>query len=214
MRRQRKFKYIFLSLLVIAIASLSIAYAVLTTSLSISGNAEVQGAEWGMDIKGFTTTTTGNATYTTPSIEGTTISNYTVSLTKPGDSVTFNFFVENTGSIAAKIESIMNSTPTCTSSTGNNEEAEMVCNNLNIKLSHYASDITVGEIYSADSDDYCLPNELNRIINGLLYLTIEFDSKATSVPSSSVTISNLKNQINFIQSDIDCEPENNIIDPF
>lgn len=208
-------KKIILLVLIVAITSITIAYAVLSTSLSISGNTEVQGAEWGMSITDFRAITTGTATYTSPSIEGTTLSNYTVSLTKPGDSVEFSFFAKNTGSIAAEIASIINSTPVCTSTTGNTADAEMVCNNLKITFSHISLEIKVGEIYPANSTAYCLSTDPNTGKDGMFYLLIEYDSNATSVPTSSVTISNLKNQINFIQTDKECNfRQGGIIDPF
>lgn len=104
---------------------------------------------------------------------------------------------------------------TSLSTTGNTADAEMVCNNLKITFSHEILEIQVGEIYPTNSIAYCLPTDPNTGKDVIFYLLIEYDSNATSVPTSSVTISNLKNQINYIQTDKECNlRQGNITEPF
>ena len=135
MRSYRKKLTCTLIVVAILITTMSIAYAALSTTLSITGTADVQAATWDIRLtQKEEPIVTGSATYTKPTIDGTTLRDYSVSLKKPGDAVEFQYYILNGGDFSATISSLVNSTPTCTSSTGNETDAKAICDNLNIKF--------------------------------------------------------------------------------
>ena len=154
----------------------------------------------------YVNTSTGSATYTNPTITGTTISNYTVVLTKPGDSVTLYFRIYNDGDINGEIESVISSTPVCTSVTGNTSDANLVCNNLDVSFTYFDNTtIRPGHILN-DDDIICFSSGDDYGLDGVVKVHISLKTSMTSVPSSKVTISNLTHEIKFIQSDKVCDP--------
>lgn len=180
--------------LLLAIAGLilctGIVYAALSTNLSVSGTTTIFGGGWDLSLKSygnnFSVTKTGRATYTTPTISGTSLVDYTVGLMMPGDSVSFYFTVVNNGSISAVINNFSNADPVCTSSTGNEADAKLVCDNLSISVSTVESTMIMpgSVIYNKSSCSYQYPNEMS------FKVTIYLNEQMTSVPSSNVTISN------------------------
>ena len=209
MSRFRKKLTLTIMIIVILIGCMSIAYAALTQNLTISGTGTVNASNWDIRLKNSTNyfnRKTGTATFTTPVVNGTTIANYTVTFEKPGDSVTLYFDVENKGDLLGEISSIVSKTPQCTSATGNTSDANLICNNLNIAFS-YANDdqITSGDTLNLDSYT-CLNNsEYSQDEETTLKLTITLNQSMTSVPSSKVTISNLKHDIIYTQTENECE---------
>mgnify|MGYP003308252556 CR=1 FL=1 len=147
---------------------------------------------------------TGTATYTTPVVNGTTIS-YSVGLTKPSDSVTLYFDVLNNGDVIGEITSIILSTPRCTSSTGNTADADLVCNNLEISLVYSdGSSVQVGDVIG--TNDYrCLNGSTSSNILAKIELIVKLKDSMTSVPTSEVTFSNLKHDIIFSQTSKECK---------
>lgn len=205
---KRKKLYIILSIIVIAILSLTIAYAVLSTTLSITGSANINASTWQIEFKpsSYPTETTGSATYTTPTITGTSIGNYSVSLTKPGDSVTMVFAVENQGTLNAEIDSVINSIPTCTSLDNNPNDEILICNNLEISMTYnsiYQSQISPGDILKVGRST-CLVN--GDKINSTTAIKIKIGLKETmnSISRTKVVISNLSHQIIYKQTDKEC----------
>ena len=135
MERQRGIKGLSIVALLVAIVGLSIAFAALSTTLTISGSAKVVASTW--DIH-FTTRSDSNtyatenqtttlvaeeygdgSSLTDPTITGTSVSSFSVSLKKPGDYVRYKFAVTNAGDINAYISSITgnDSSITCTAPT-------------------------------------------------------------------------------------------------
>ena len=140
MRNKNIKKYI-LATLVICVATLTIAYAVLSTSLTISGGANIQASTWNIKLKKYENSSTliykkiGSATSNEPVLSDTSIS-YNVAFTKPGDSITYQFTFFNAGTLIGELTSIVHSTPTCTSETGKTADANLVCNNLIYSLKY------------------------------------------------------------------------------
>ena len=101
MEKERKIKVLSIAALLVAVLGLTVAFAALSQTLTINGSATVNTASWDIHFKNLSTPTlTGNAAVTTaPTLDtkGTTIGNYALKLTKPGDSVTYTFDVENSG---------------------------------------------------------------------------------------------------------------------
>lgn len=193
--------------LLFAIAGLilctGIVYAALSTSLNISGTTSVTGGGWNFEVSSvgtnFSAKKTGRALYhSLPTISGTSLINYDVSLVMPGDSVSFSFKLENLGTISGAIDSIVYGTPTCTSSTGNTADASLVCDNLEYSLTYLdGNQININDvIYNSNncSSDWGYPDYKEFIF------TIGLKEELTTVPSSSVVISNGTVALNLVQS--------------
>ena len=110
MEKERKIKILSIIALIIAVLGLTVAFAALSETLTINGTASVDAASWdihfenltGPDLEG-----TGKVN-DTASLSGTTISNVNMSVTKPGDSVTYYFDIVNDGTIDAVLDTELN----------------------------------------------------------------------------------------------------------
>lgn len=216
MSRKRKTQIYIFVVLVASVVSLSVAYAVLSTTLTINGTTTVNSSSWNIELRQPASTSsliyeiTGSATYTLPTLTTTSIEIYNVSFTKPGDSVTFQFTLFNNGTLPGELTSIITSTPTCTSSTGNTSDATLVCDNLIYNLRYEdESPVSIGDVVAYGSSEYtyiCYNGSTRDIYDGTnkILLTIGYSKDATSVPSSTVTVSNLKTEFIFSQTDKTC----------
>lgn len=205
-KRGKKIGATLIAILIISIVSLTVAYAALSETLSIQGSAKVNASNWDINLNNSTTKTnskTGTATYTTPVVNGTTIS-YSVGLTKPSDSVTLYFDVLNNGDVIGEITSIISSTPKCTSATGNTADADLVCNNLEISLVYSdGSTVQVGDVINTEGYR-CLNGTTSSSTKAYIKLVVKLKDSMTSVPTSEVTISNLKHDIIYSQTSKSC----------
>ena len=205
-QRGKKIGATLITILIISIVTLTVAYAALSETLTISGSGTVNASNWDIKLNNSTTktnATTGTATYTTPVVNGTTIS-YSVGLTKPSDSVTLYFDVLNNGDVTGEITSIISSTPTCTSATGNTADADLVCNNLEITLTYSSGiEISVGDIFNSNGEA-CWNGYSSWFTNYPIKVQIKLKDSMTSVPSSQVNISNIKHDIIFSQTEKTC----------
>ena len=106
MEKERRIKVLSIVALIVAVLGLTVAFAALSETLTINGTANVDAASWdihfenltGPDLEG-----TGKVN-DTASLSGTTISNVNMSVTKPGDSVTYYFDIVNDGTIDAVLD--------------------------------------------------------------------------------------------------------------
>ena len=108
MEKTRQIKIISLCALLVAVLGLTVAFAALSQTLTINGSAAVNAASWDIHFEktsGKETEVKGAATFTEPTLSGTTIENFSATLTKPGDSVIYYFDIVNNGTIDAQIES-------------------------------------------------------------------------------------------------------------
>ena len=108
MEKTRQIKIISLCALLVAVLGLTVAFAALSQTLTINGSAAVNAASWDIHFEktsGKETEVKGAATFTEPTLSGTTIENFSATLAKPGDSVTYYFDIVNNGTIDAQIES-------------------------------------------------------------------------------------------------------------
>lgn len=133
--KEHKGIYALLIALCIGVIGLSVGYAALSTELRIvTGKVTSTAQLWKVafangtvnGVKGGTSDTgvvCGTATATDETV---TIGNTTLS--KPGDSCTYHFTINNTGSIDAKLSSIVATQPAGATCTING--AEMVCGNI------------------------------------------------------------------------------------
>lgn len=185
---QRQLQIITIIGLCIAIVCLTIAYAVMNIKLKITGNVDMDSANWDIHFEDVNATTTGNASYTIPSIDGTTMKDYQVTITKPGDFVYFNIKIINNGNIPATLNKVTITTPNCISPINNTNDEEIVCTNLSYNLL-YADGTQI------QNGDYLPAGSMKE-----LQLKMGYKEEATTLPSSSVSIENLEITLNYLQN--------------
>ena len=154
MEKERGAKVIAIVALLIAVVGLTVGYAAYSSTLNINGTANVDPASWKVNFgyktgDSLTGTTTGHATETTaPTLADTTISGFDVTLKAPGDSVTYNFLIKNSGTLNAKLASFTMGTLTCApnaSGSISQEDATNLCGELKYTLTYAdGSTITTG----------------------------------------------------------------------
>lgn len=186
MEKERGAKVIAIVALLIAVVGLTVGYAAYSSTLTINGTANVDPASWkvNFDYKNGTTsltgTTKGHATENTaPKLADTTISEFDVTLKAPGDSVTYNFLIKNSGTLNAKLANFTMGTLTCApnaSSSISQEDATELCGELKYTLTYAGgSTITTGEILN--------PNNSKE-----LELKLEWPSASTLSVSDDVKV--------------------------
>jgi hypothetical protein len=183
--KSRKFKIISIFILIIAVIGLSIAYAAMSEVLSITGTAKMNSANWNIKFNNLSVEKTGNATFVLPKLSDTSLLDYEVNLTTPGDSVTFIFDVSNNGNINATIGSLTINKLECIG-TGDNkvDDERIVCNNITYNLKY--SDGT--EVRKGDF--------LERGSTKTMKLSLIYDSDSLELPNDDVTVKGL--DINMI----------------
>ena len=192
MYRRRNF-----NVLMIAIATLSLViivslvYAGFTGQLNITGTAVQRTSNWDIHFENLSNiTTTGSAkVLSQPALDGTTtIEDYSVSTTSPGDTISFTFKVVNDGNYNASISSVSVGTPQCTGTdTTSNTN---VCGKLSYTLTYEnGATVQTGDVLYAK--DYAVMK---------VTLTYADFSDASLLPTADVSISNLGITINYGQS--------------
>ena len=111
MEKERRTKALVVVVLLIVIAGFTIAFAALSTTLNINGTAYLDASKWGIRFENLSSPTKiGSATTTgTAKIEeskSAEITGINVSLSTPGDKVTYIVDLVNKGTINAKIDNI------------------------------------------------------------------------------------------------------------
>ena len=108
MEKERRIKTLSLVALIVAVLGLTVAFAALSQTLTINGTASINSAEWDIHFENLSEAQIvgGASEISEPVLNGTTISNINVSLTKPGDSMTYEFDVINDGNIDAVISEV------------------------------------------------------------------------------------------------------------
>lgn len=184
MEKERRTKALVIVVLLIVIAGLTIAFAALSATLNIKGTAYLDASKWGIKFENLsepvklgTATTTGVAKIEeTKSAE---ITGINVSLSTPGDKVTYTVDLVNKGTINAKIDRIEK-----TELTGEQQKY------LTFKVTDKSgNEVREGDILSA--------GETRN-----LTITIEFikDLTKEDLPKQTSTIS-LSYKLNFVQTD-------------
>lgn len=161
MEKERGAKVIAIVALLIAVVGLTVGYAAYSSTLTINGTATVDPASWKVNFgyktgDSLTGTTTGHATETTaPTLKDTTISGFDVTLKAPGDSVTYNFLIKNSGTLNARLANFTMGTLTCApnaSGSISQEDATELCGELKYTLT-YADDSTITTGTPLNSND-------------------------------------------------------------
>ena len=194
MEKQRTIRMLGLITVFVAVLGLTVAFAAMSRTLTINGTAEVDNSKWDVhfatDIDGSIDmdewknsllAETGNGKLTKlPTIASTSVSDFEVTLTKPGDEVELGFIISNTGTMNAKLSDIQIKEPVCTSNT-NPADAEIVCSNLKYEVTDYMfsfyDENKIGEVIGKGGEyDY-------------VYITLGY--QGDQLPSDDVNISNL-----------------------
>ena len=184
MEKERRTKALVVVVLLIVITGLTVAFAALSTTLNINGTAYLDAAKWGIKFENLSSPTkVGSATTTgTAKIEETKVAEITgmnVSLSTPGDKVTYTVDLVNEGTINAKIDNIEKTVLT-------SEQQKY----LTFKVTDRdGKEVSEGDILSK--------GETRNLI-----ITIEFikDLTKEDLPKQTSTIS-LSYKLNFVQTD-------------
>lgn len=181
--------------LIVIVTAIAIGYASFSESLTISGSASVKSSSWNVVFTNVSTVYLNGlaSEITHPSIDTnkTSIGNYSVSLTAPGDFAGYIVDVENKGTFCAEIESIEIPTPVCTG-TGTNatNDAANVCKHLTYTLTDTSGNqVETGKVLKQNATDQF------RIL-----LSYSEEVTAEELPSADVTISNLSINVIYRQS--------------
>ena len=161
MEKERGAKIIAIVALLIAVVGLTVGYAAYSSTLNINGTATVDPASWKVNFgyktgDSLTGTINGHATETTaPTLADTTISGFDVTLKAPGDSVTYNFLIKNSGTLNARLANFTMGTLTCAPNASGSispEDATKLCGELKYTLT-YADDSTITTGTPLNSND-------------------------------------------------------------
>ena len=184
MEKERRTKALAVVVLLIVVAGLTVAFAALSATLNINGTAYLDAAKWGIKFENLSSPTKiGSATTTgTAKIEeakSASITGINVSLSTPGDKVTYTVDLVNEGTINAKIDNIEKTVLT-------SEQQRYLTFKVTDKN---GNEVSEGDVLSA--------GETRN-----LTITIEFikDLTKEDLPTSTSTIS-LSYKLNFVQTD-------------
>ena len=166
--------------LILVVGALSVGYAALSKKLTINGTADINASTWSIDLQTPSCTKTGDATFSLPATDGTTITFSDIKLSLPGDSVTCTIPVKNTGTIDANLESINITAP---SNVSNDYKCYVTYDGINYN--------TGATFVNSALDASAIKNAT---------IKFEFDSAATTVPSTPVSLSGLKVDLNYVQA--------------
>lgn len=200
MEKGRGTKALVVVTLLVSVLALSIAYAAYSATLLISGTvtAKKSSDAWNVHFEstdGSTTLTPtlgGNAKVTSSAtLTKTKISDFEITFYAPGDSISYDFEVKNTGSVDATLNKITLGSLSCSKSTGTQQGTETDANNLcgNLDMNIMKSDgnnISVGDkIPAGGSETY--------------KLTITWNESDTNIYENDIDISVGETTFNFVQ---------------
>lgn len=194
---KRKMGIISGGVLVLAlVAMVGIVYAAYSQTLNINGTATVKSPKWEIKFANLANVKlTGKAKeVTSPTIKGndTTIGDYSVLFSQPGDSVTYTFDIVNNGTLDATAlkSSITGLNPEC---TGTGEKAEEDAANV-CKYLTYSWEFP-------DEDETISLKAGNTLTGVSLTLKYADDIPSEEFPTNDVAISGLDTSIVFSQAD-------------
>ena len=184
MKKEKKTKVLVMVILLIVVAGLTVAFAALSATLNINGTAYLDAAKWGIKFENLSEPVkVGNASVIgTSKIEETKsaeIIGINVSLSTPGDKVTYTVDLVNKGTINAKIDNI---------------EKTVLTSEQQKYLTFKVTDRDGREVSEGDI--------LSKGETRNLTITIEFikDLTKEDLPKQTSTIS-LSYKLNFAQTD-------------
>lgn len=185
--------------LIVSVLSLAIAYTAMSKTAKINKNIDITDARWNVHFDNLESKTYGDAQiikYPALKNDKTYIGDFSISLTKPGDSVLFTYDVVNSGSLRAKYQKTL----------VNNIEKK---NKITLEIAK-----TIFEEADFDGDGKTDDNEIEKALNSIIiedkifkgtlqpnevhscYLKISFDGN--ELPKGNVKL-NLNIKYIFVQ---------------
>jgi len=204
MEKTRKIKIISLCALLVAVLGLTVAFASLSQTLTINGSAAVNAASWDIHFEktsGKETEVKGAATFTEPTLNGTKIENFSTTLTKPGDSVTYYFDIVNNGTVDAVVSSY--DFPLAIRECERNNNAYSYCINLDFNSDNiidsadfmtYLTMFNSGLKYVDTDKSIAAEDVINAGETKHMKLFFEYQDTATGLPKNNLTLTS-KNPI-------------------
>ncbi len=192
MEKQRRIKMLSLSAVIVAVLGLTVAFAALSTTLNIKGSAYLDAAKWGIKFQNLSEPSiVGEASDAkTAKIEkDVSINDIKVTLSKPGDSVTYTVDLVNDGDINAKIENI--------EKTNLTEEQQKYIT-FTVKYKEDDAELKIGDILSK--------GEVKPLVIKIEYRK---DLESSDLPKSAQEI-NLSYKLDFVQTDDKAETTSGI----
>lgn len=200
MEKGRGTKALVVVTLLVSVLALSIAYAAYSATLLISGTvtAKKSSDAWNVHFEstdGSTTLTPtlgGNAKVTSSAtLTETKISDFEITFYAPGDSISYDFEVKNTGSVDATLNKITLGSLSCSKSTGTQQgteaDANNLCGNLDMNIMKFdGNNISVGDKIPAGSSE-------------IYILSIIWDESDTNIYENDIAISVGETTFDFVQ---------------
>ncbi len=242
MEKERKVKVLSLIALVVAILGLTVAFAALSETLTIKGTAKVDAATWDIHFENLTCEDAnllgvddpedcsnyfhddyfyveegaGKANEN-PTINGASIEDIDVTITKPNDLVVYYFTVVNAGDIDAKIDSV-DISKLCESTSSPVESCDWDGNGTvseddiqkvhdNISFIPISFDVNNQGITQIKTGSILKPGERKIIAIFIGYRKAYFQNdeyqyeESTELPKRDLTFSDLNVTINYVQAD-------------
>lgn len=192
MKKKRTKTLTILIVIITLIVSLSVAYAVLSTTLTITGNAEIIASNWDIHLENILIDEGSITATATPTITDTNTINFSVKLDNPGDYYKFTVDVVNAGEIDAMIDSVVKS-PNLTE-----EEAHYI--NYEIEYSDGTSisskqllsakstkTLSIKISYRSDISEEELPTTATHLSLSFKLIYVQADETAEDTTTSSPT---------------------------
>ena len=205
--KNRKITIAVIAVLVISVLGLGIAFAAFSRNLTINGNGTIQSSQFKIIFEGVSVpgtlgepTLVGTAAVTTaPTIKNnaTEISSFVASLRSPGDSITYNFKIHNTGDYAATVSSVvMASGVNLTTDTTAQSSAANTLNAMDYKLYYTDNNALVG---SGNAKDCLEPGESENVSLRIVFSSTDA-TNPNILPSEALLLDNLGVTVNYSQS--------------
>lgn len=208
MEKERRIKVLSLVALVVAVLGLTVAFAALSQTLTINGTASVDAAQWDVHFESLSEPTiTGGATLITPPTindDSTYIGDFEISITKPGDGVSFVAEIVNAGTISAENgEALINGI------NEYNDDFDKILESIYIEADWDGDGITTLDerqkayeniepdlsysLTSAGTDNDLIPGE-----RGTFTFGVKFKADAEEIPKGKIKM-RLNIDLNFVQ---------------
>ena len=214
MEKTRKVKMISLIALIVAVLGLGVAFAALSSRLTINGSAKAQGGSWNIHFVktvDMPTQTTGDASFTEPTLSDTSILGFNATVTKPGDSVTYYFDIVNSGTVDALVENYVFKIgyQDCTGSrVSDHPECEMYDFNSDGYVNDtdyvtWISSIKYGLYYTDNNKGIKKGDTIRAGETKHVKLVVEYLSSSTYLLPDGMQITSINNTpitINYVQS--------------